>query len=91
MVLEGQERSLERLEQTRNHQLAGGQGSVSAAADPDEPAATNYTLRLSLSLNGTDNWRPVDGPSLTYVQTPPDTGQSEADAADAKRLKAGKR
>ena len=47
---------------------AGGDHDGAEAAAPEE---VNTTVRLLVSLNGSD-WHPVSGPSLTYVQPPPE-------------------
>lgn len=52
----------------------------------DELASTNRTLRVFVSLNGTDNWRPAEGPPVVYFEPPPEphTDAELADQANAK-------
>lgn len=62
-----------------------------AVPDADELIPTDRTLRIYVSLNGTEDWRPVDGPSLTYFQPIVEPAESEADPVEAKKMKVRKK
>lgn len=71
--------------------VAGEGRGVSGGDDPKELVPTNRTLRVFVSMNGTDDgWWPVEGPPVVYFEPvpEPDPEAESLEQAETKKFKA---